>query len=225
MTGLSLPTVQQAEQDKRLTLQTLVKIASALGVDSSVVLGQQAPRRGVEQNDRAMMRALSQAVHDSAADLLPDAVTASALGSLAASAQSCWDLYWRGRYAEAGALTAPLVNEAAARLREQPDGEQASAWAILADAYRLAAYVSNLMGARDLAYAAIGHAQNAAGRAADDVPSALVMSARSWVYLRDARLPEALALAERAATDIEPRFSKASPWVFRAAAQNASWTA
>ncbi|GAB2994225.1 hypothetical protein GCM10023080_070790 [Streptomyces pseudoechinosporeus] len=64
MTGLSLPTVQQAEQDRRLTLPTLLKISDALGVDTSVILGQQAPRRAMQHEDRAMLRALSRAVHD-----------------------------------------------------------------------------------------------------------------------------------------------------------------
>lgn len=211
MTGLSLPTVQQAEQDKRLTLQTLMKVADALGVDTSVILGQQAPRRAMEQDDRAMMRALSRAVHDTAAGMLPDTVTAPSLETLSETTDRCWDLYWQGGYVEAGALAAPLIAEASARLHDQPADSQAVAWSTVADAYRLAGYVANLMGSRDLAYAAIGHAQNAAAQAADGMRSALVMSGRSWIYLRDARLTEALRLAEMAATDIEPRFSKATP--------------
>jgi tetratricopeptide (TPR) repeat protein len=80
-----------------------------------------------------------------------------------------------------------------------------------AHAYRIAGYVANLMGARDLAYAAIGHSQMAAERAADALRGALVRSGRAWVYLRDARLREALSLAERSAAEIEPRFSRATP--------------
>ncbi|WP_240137978.1 helix-turn-helix domain-containing protein [Streptomyces sp. MUM 178J] len=210
MTGLSLPTIQQAEQDKRLTLQTLLLIADALRVDTSVILGQQGPRRAMEHDDRTVMRALSQTVHDVAAGILPDTVTAPSLEKLLASNKRLWKLYWNGKYVEAGSLAAPLLTEAAARLHEQPAGEQAEAWGLLADGYRLASYVANLMGSRDLAYAAIGHAQHAAVKAADSLRTALVMSGRSWVYLRDARLPEALRLAEKAATDIEPRFSKAT---------------
>ncbi|MEW5352659.1 helix-turn-helix domain-containing protein [Streptomyces sp. 16-176A] len=210
MTGLALVTIQQAEQDKRLTLQTLLKIADALGVDTSVILGQQAPRRAMEQKDRAMMRALSRSVHDTAAGILPDDAEARPLEELAAITHRTWDLYWSGRYAEAGAIAAPFITSAAARLREQPVGEQAAAWGVLSDAYRLAGYVANLMGGRDLAYAAIGQAQIAAQRAADDMRQALVASGRAWVYLRDARLSEALALAEKSAVDIEPRFSRAT---------------
>ncbi|MQS35423.1 helix-turn-helix domain-containing protein [Streptomyces katsurahamanus] len=209
MTGLSLQTIQQAEQGKRLTLRTLIRIADALGVDTSVVLGQQAPRRSMQRDDRAMVRDLSRTVHDTAAGLL-DITDPPALEELREASKACWDTYWRGSYMEAGALARPLLEQAAARLHDQPADEQAEAWGLLADAYRLAAYVANLIGSRDLAYAAIGHAQHAAEQAADDVRRALVMSGRSWVYLRDTRLADALTLAERAATDIEPKFSTAT---------------
>jgi transcriptional regulator with XRE-family HTH domain len=211
MTGLSIVTIQKAEQDKALSLPTLLAIADALSVDTSVILGQQAPRRALAQGDRLMIRDLSRAVHDTAAGILPADVEAMALDELQETTDRCWDLYWRGQYIEAGSVVAPFLTAAAARLHDQPVGEQAPAWGVLSDAYRLAGYVANLMGARDLAYAAIGHAQNAAERGADDMRVALVGSGRSWVYLRDARLPEALALAEKSAADIEPRFSQATP--------------
>ncbi|MFF8990218.1 helix-turn-helix domain-containing protein [Streptomyces sp. NPDC014983] len=211
MTGLSIVTIQKAEQDKALSLPTLLAIADALGVDTSVVLGQQAPRRALAQGDRMVIRDLSRAVHDTAAGILPGDVEPVPLGDLELTTARCWDLYWKGQYIEAGAVIAPFLVAAATHLHERPDGEQASAWGVLSDAYRLAGYVANLMGARDLAYASIGHAHHAAERAADDMRVALVGSGRSWVYLRDARLPEALRLAEKSAADIEPRFSKATP--------------
>jgi transcriptional regulator with XRE-family HTH domain len=211
ITGLTIATIQSAEQNKRLSLPTLMKIADAFNVDTSVILGQQAPRRAMAQDDRRMVRTLSRAVHDTAAGIVPGEVEAASLDDLQQTTDRCWELYWRGQYVEAGSVVAPFLTSAAARLREQPAGEQAPAFGVLSDAYRLAAYVANLMGARDLAYAAIGHAQLAAERAADDMRVALVGSGRAWVYLRDARLPEALTLAEKSAADIEPRFSKATP--------------
>lgn len=211
MTNLSIVTIQKAEQDKALSLPTLLAIADALSVDTSVILGQQAPRRALEQGDRVMIRDLSRAVHDTAAGILPDSAEPATFEELQETTDRCWDLYWKGHYAQAGALAAPFLTAAAAQLHQQPAGEQSQAWGALSDAYRVAAYVANLMGARDLAYAAIGHAQNAAERGADDMRVALVGSGRSWVYLRDARLPEALALAEKSAADIEPRFSRATP--------------
>ncbi|MFF9432057.1 helix-turn-helix domain-containing protein, partial [Streptomyces sp. NPDC014746] len=210
MIGLSLVTIQAAEQDKRLTLQTLMKIAAALRVDTSVILGQQEPRRAMDVEDRATMRELSCAVHDTAVGSLPAGVTAPSAAELRQAATRCWDLYWEGAYVEAGAVTALLLAEARAHVHAQPAGAQSEAWGFVADAYRLAAYVANLMGSRDLAYAAIGHAQQAADRAADGMRAALVTSGRSWIYLRDARLDEALVLAEKSALDIEPRFSQAT---------------
>ncbi|HEY8985458.1 MAG TPA: helix-turn-helix transcriptional regulator [Streptomyces sp.] len=211
MTGLSMPTIQQAEQDKRLTLPTLLKIADALKVDTSVILGQQAPRRAMEHADRNVMITLSRAVHDTAAGILPDTVEAPSLQELAEVSTRCWEIYWAGNYVEAGAVATEFITAAGARLREQPVGEQAEAWGVLSDAYRVAGYVANLMSYRDLAYAAIGQAQAAAQAGADDLRQALVTSGRAWVYLRDARLAEALHLAEKAAVDIEPRFSTAAP--------------
>lgn len=208
-TGLSVATIQAAEQDKRLSLPTLLRVAGAFGVDTSVVLGQQSPRRELTQEDRTMMRELSHAVHDTAAGIVreTEAPTAAELGE---AVRHGWVRYWRGQYAEAGALAAPLLRSAAALLRERPTGERSEAWGLLADAYRMCANVANLLGTRDLAYAAIGHAQHAAEQAGDDLRQALVASGRSWVHLRDARLAEALELAERAAVEIEPRFSKAT---------------
>ncbi len=210
LTGLSVVTIQKAEQDKALSLTTLLKIAGALGVDTSVILGQQAPRRTMSQDDRAMVRALSRAVHDSWVGLLPATTEPVAANELRDAIDRCWAMYWDGDYVEAGAVIAPLLAAAAAHRHDQPHDRQAAALGLLSDAYRLAAYVANLMGARDLAYAAIGHAQEAASSGADDLRQALVTSGRAWVYLRDARLREALELAERSAVDIEPKFSRAS---------------
>lgn len=210
-TGLSLHTIQAAEQDRRLTLPTLMKISGALGADISVIQGQQAPRRKMAQSDRMMVRRLSSAVHDIAAGILSEGAEPATLEELRAVTVHIWDLYWDGKYTEAGAVCAPFLDSAAAYLHERPADEKADAWGVMADAYRISAYVANLVGVRDLAYAAIGHAQNAASRASDDLRTALVASGRSWVYLRDARLEDALRLAEKAALDIEPRFSRATP--------------
>ncbi|UQI49424.1 helix-turn-helix domain-containing protein [Streptomyces sp. HU2014] len=210
MTGLAVATIQAAEQDKRLSLNTLLKIADALGVDTAVILGQQAPRRMMYHSDRTMMRSLSQAVHDTAAGVLPETAEADGGASLQTVIDRCWDAYWKGEYSKAGSLAVPLLPQAAVHLRGQAAGEQGAAWGLLADGYRIAAYVANLMGARDLAYAAIGHAQAAAERSDDALQPALVASGRAWVYLRDARLDDSLRLAEKAAFDIEPRFSRAT---------------
>ncbi|MBT2479188.1 helix-turn-helix domain-containing protein [Streptomyces sp. ISL-94] len=211
MTGLSVATIQAAEQDRRRTFPTLMAISAALGADISVIEGQQPPRRAMDQDDRMMVRALSAAVHDTAAGLLPEAAEPATHDDLRRATALCWEMYWRGHYTEAGATVTPLLVAAAATLRDRPTGQQSIMWGALSDVYRIAAYVANLVGVRDLAYAAIGHARNAAEKGDDALRPALVDSGRAWVYMRDARLDDALRLAEKAATDIEPRFSRATP--------------
>lgn len=104
---LSLVSVQRAEQDRQLTLPTLLALSDALGADVSVILGQQAPRRGLGQDDRTMMRQLSHAVHDTAAGVISYQEEPPLLDELARAVERCWALYWDGRYAEAGAVAAP----------------------------------------------------------------------------------------------------------------------
>ncbi|MCX4674506.1 helix-turn-helix domain-containing protein [Streptomyces sp. NBC_01433] len=210
LTGLSIGAIQKAEQDQRMSLRTLLKIADALGTDISVIHGQQAPHRMQSRDDRTALQRLSRAVHDTSAGFLPNDIEPPTLVELGDFTRRVWKLYWKGHYSEAAGIAAPFLAEAAARLREQPDGERAEAWEVLSDAYRIGAYCANLMGARDLAYSAIGHARGAAERAASPMRLALVDSGRSWIYLRDARLDDALVLAEKAALDIEPRFSRAT---------------
>ncbi|MFJ8934011.1 helix-turn-helix transcriptional regulator [Streptomyces sp. NPDC102364] len=210
MTGLSVHTIRAAEQDRRLTLPTLMLISDALGADISVIEGQQELPRAMAQDDRRMIRALSGAIHDTAAGILPPAEAVQHV-ELQRAIKRCWTLYWEGQYTEAGTVATRVIETAAATVHQAGVGAQAEAYGLLSDAYRLGAYVANLVGARDLAYAAIGHAQNAAGQCGDGMRPALVMSGRAWVYLRDARLGDALRLAERSATDIEPRFSTATP--------------
>ncbi|WP_189971496.1 helix-turn-helix domain-containing protein [Streptomyces violascens] len=210
-TALSVVTIQKAEQDKALTLPTLLKIADALSVDASVILGQQAPRRAMDQASRAMLRTLGRTVHDTAARVLPDDIEPSPVAELQRAVRRAWDLYWGGEYIELGAVLVPLLKEAAAALHASPVGGEAEALAVLSDANQIAGCAANLLGARDLAYAAVGHARVAATRAGDPLRSARVDSAYSWVYLRDGRLSDSLSLAQRAADEVEPRYSDTAP--------------
>ncbi|WP_407559969.1 helix-turn-helix domain-containing protein [Streptomyces sp. 184] len=207
MTGLALITVQKAEQDICLTLPTLLKISAALSVDASVILGQQAPRRTMERGDRAMLRQVSQATHDTAAGLLPESAEPVSDGVLASSAELAWQHYWRGDYLTLGGVLVPLLTDAAVTCHVQPTS---AAWQALSDAYQITACMANLLGARDLAYAAVGHAKHAAEHAGDELRAARVESARSWVYLRDGRVTDSLELAQAASEGIEPSYRDAS---------------
>ncbi|MFJ6138773.1 helix-turn-helix transcriptional regulator [Kitasatospora sp. NPDC092286] len=208
--GLSLHTVQKAEQNGNVSLPTLLRLAEALHSDVAVILGQQAPRRGMSPDDRAMLRELSRTVHDTAAGVLHDPAEGAAPGpaDLAEAAARMWRVYWRGAYTDAGVLVAPFLRSVALFAQATPAGQEAAANALLSDAYRAAGLIANFLGARDLAYAAIGHAIRYAELAADPVRVSMLGSARARVLLRDARVEQALREAEAAAARTEPTFSE-----------------
>jgi transcriptional regulator with XRE-family HTH domain len=210
-TGLSVVTIQKAEQGKPVSLPTLLRLADALSVDVSVILGQQAPRRAMDKGDRSMLRDLGRAVHDTAAGVLPDDAEPVGLRDLQAAVRQAWAHYWSGEYVKLGITLVPLLRDAAVTLHDQSADRREAVLAALSDAYQIAGCAANLLGARDLAYAAVVHARTTAAAAGDPLRSARVDSAYSWVYMRDGRLRDSLAMAERAAVQVEPRYSDATP--------------
>ncbi|MDH6134270.1 transcriptional regulator with XRE-family HTH domain [Kitasatospora sp. MAA4] len=207
--GVSLATVRKAEKSRGggIGLPSLLKLSAALHADVSVVLGQQAPRRSALISDRAMLRELSRTVHDTAAGVGTD-VEPPIAADLQADLENAWSDYRAGDYTRAGALAAPAIAQAAALLKSVPDEQRCAAHGLLADAYRLASYTAQFHGARDLAYAAIGHAHHHVGKASDPLRSAMVDCGRSWIYMRDARLAKATSAAETAFAAIEPRYGE-----------------
>ncbi|MGW6413001.1 helix-turn-helix domain-containing protein [Streptomyces vinaceus] len=206
--GLSIATIRKAEQDRgQLSLPTLLRLARALGADISVIVGQQAPRRAMLADDRTTLRELSRTVHDTAAGIGTDRDPVDFAADLAAG----WDAYRAGRIGAAGQFAASCVRDAATAVADAPVGRRMAARGVLADAYRLGAYVANQLGARDLAYAAIGHAADQARAGGDPVREASVASGRSWVYLRDARLDDAEQTAAVSYTSIEPTYGDRDP--------------
>ncbi|MBT2480797.1 helix-turn-helix domain-containing protein [Streptomyces sp. ISL-94] len=206
--GLSIATIRKAEQDRgQLSLPTLLRLAHALGADISVIVGQQAPRRAMLADDRTTLRELSRTVHDTAAGIGTDREPVDFAADLVAG----WDAYRAGRIGVAGQFATSCVKDAAAALADAGHDRRMTARGVLADAYRLASYVANQLGARDLAYAAIGHAADQARQGGDPVREASVASGRSWIYLRDARLDEAERTAAVSYTSIEPTYGDRDP--------------
>ncbi|WP_043463618.1 helix-turn-helix domain-containing protein [Kitasatospora sp. MBT66] len=208
--GVSVGTVRKLEQGGNLSLPYLMKIASALGTDVSTMLGQQSPRRGMERDERAAIRAMSQAVHGSA---LGD-VTLNEPGPLAdlqAAVRHADALLWVSDYPKLGAVLSQLLPEARA-LYDSATGEERSAAAgVLADAYQTAAYASNLLGQRDLSRSALNYGRVAALSVGDDLRAAHLTSTVAWVSLRDGQTEFGVQVAERAAGSIEPRMSETDP--------------
>ncbi|CAL9469580.1 hypothetical protein SUDANB145_02798 [Streptomyces sp. enrichment culture] len=209
--GLSLALVQKAEQDRgELSVGSLLKLAHALNTDVSVILGQQAPRRGMNRGTRAAVRRLSDAVHDSALGVWEGIEEPSTLSELSSAHDRVCATYWRGDYEEFGELVAKVLLEGSVRYGQSTGYERERLGSVLASTYQFASSAAILLGQRDLALSALTSARHLAENSGDEVLTALLESTLSWIYLRSARLPKAVAVAERAALRIEPSFSSAS---------------
>jgi transcriptional regulator with XRE-family HTH domain len=209
--GLSLAVVQKGEQDRgELSVGTLLRIAHALNTDVSVLLGQQGPRRGMNQTDRASLRQLSDAVHESALGEWEGIEDPSSVEVLAAARDRAWEAYWASNTAKVSSYAKQVLMEGQVRYVSSTGAEREQLGAILASTYRVAASCATGFGQRDLALSALTSAKYLAREVDDPVLTALLESTLSWVYLRGAKLPRAVAVAERAALAIEPSFSNGS---------------
>ncbi len=208
--GISVALVQKVEQDRGGSVGSLIKIADALGTDVGVLLGQQAPRRAMSLAERTAARELSLAVHDSVLAPLPD-MEAPPLADLKASLALAWDQFWRGDYTGACTVTPRLIAESRAFAEARDGRQREQGLAVLADAHHVAACVANLLGKRDLAYAALAHADRAAQQSGDALLAAVLQSSLAWVYLRDGRIERAVKVSEETASGIGLSFSDASP--------------
>lgn len=208
--GVSVALVQKIEQGGSVKVASLIKVADALGTDVGVLLGQQAPRRAMSRAERTALRAVSLAVHDASLGTGAD-VEPGNLAEMDKARAKAWAAYWVGDYPKMCALTAPLLGEARAFVEANAGGLRERGLVVLADAYQLAASVANMLGKRDLAYAATSHALKAAEESGDELMSAGLGAMLAWVYLRDGRVDKAVKIAENAAAGIEPRFGDASP--------------
>ncbi|MFF9900585.1 helix-turn-helix domain-containing protein [Streptomyces longispororuber] len=210
-TGLSLALVQKAEQDRgELSVGSLLKLAHALNTDVAVILGQQAPRRGMSQDTRAALRRLSDAVHDSALGEWDGIDDPSSVEELGRARDRAWEAYWASDTVRVSSYAAQVLLEGRARYAGATGGERERLGSILASTYRVAASCSNGFGHRDLALSALTSAKLLAKDVDDPVMTALLESTLSWIHLRGAKLPRAVAVAERAALAIEPSFSSGS---------------
>ncbi|WP_242884028.1 helix-turn-helix domain-containing protein [Actinomadura litoris] len=208
--GVSLALVQKAERGRDISVASLIKIAEALGSDVGVLLGQQAPRRAMSNSERTGLRAVAIAVHDAAVGE-PSTHEPPTLADLERARAEVWNTYWAGDYPSLCGIAAPLIGEARAFV-DMADGRQRErGLAVLADALQVAACVANMLGKRDLAYAATAHAMRAAEDSGDELLQGVLASMLAWVYLRDGRVDRAVKVSEDMAASLEPRFGDASP--------------
>ncbi|MFE2043256.1 helix-turn-helix domain-containing protein [Streptomyces sp. NPDC059477] len=209
--GLSLALVQKAEQDRgELSVGSLLKLAHALNTDVSVILGQQAPRRGMGQSDRAALRLLSDSVHESALGEWEGIDDPSTVEELGKARDLAWSAYWASDTSKVSSYASKVLMEGQVRYASATGAERVELGSILASTYRVAASCSTGFGQRDLALSALTSAKYLAKEVDDPVLTALLESTLSWIYLRGAKMPRAVSVAERAALAIEPSFSNTS---------------
>lgn len=209
--GVSLSLVQKVEQTSKASIGSLLKLANALNVDISVVLGQQGPRRAMTMTDRVALRQIQTAVHNSALRILPGDLEPGDPAALRTALDEAGAHYWEGRHAATAHILPGLMMEATALADSTSGRERHDALRILVYAYRIAARVGNSLGSRNLSYAAMAQAKAAAERVGDELLFAAQNVTLAWVLIRDNRLPDAVDLSLRAAADIEPSFSKHDP--------------
>lgn len=208
--GVSVGVVRKLERGGTASLPSLLSLASALGTDIAVLLGQQAPRRSMDRDERAALRTLSAATHDAAIGIPTDSEpgTVAELRTVVERADAA---YWAGQYTELGALLGALLPEARARYDSAGAGEREAAAGVLADVFQTAGMAANMWGSRDLAYAALTYGRQIAVQAGDDLRDAHLAATTAWVNLRDGRTKQGFALATAQADRIEPKMSEHDP--------------
>ncbi|WP_329356706.1 helix-turn-helix transcriptional regulator [Streptomyces anulatus] len=207
---VSVGVVRKLERGGTASLPSLLAIASALGTDIAVLLGQQAPRRSMDRDERAALRTLSAATHDAAIGI-PTDTEPGTVDELRAVIQHADAAYWAGRYTELGTLLAALLPEARARYDAARTDEREAAAGVLADVFQTAGMAANVWGSRDLAYAALTYGRQIAVQAGDDLREAHLAATTAWVNLRDGRTAQGFALAAAQADRIEPKMSEHAP--------------
>ncbi|QIB42808.1 helix-turn-helix domain-containing protein [Streptomyces aureoverticillatus] len=208
--AVSVGVIRKLERGGTASLPSLLSIASALGTDIAVLLGQQAPRRSMDRDERAALRTLSAATHDAAIGISANTEPGT-IEELRAVVQRADSAYWQGRYTELGALLGALLPEARARYDVADTGGKEAAAGVLADVFQTAGMAANVWGSRDLAYAALTYGRQIAVQAGDDLREAHLAATTAWVNLRDGRTAQGYALAVAQAERIEPKMSEHDP--------------
>ncbi|WP_322975630.1 helix-turn-helix transcriptional regulator [Streptomyces sp. NBC_00162] len=208
--GVSVGVIRKLERGGTASIASLLSVANAVGTDIAVLLGQQAPRRSMDRDERAALRAVSATTHDAAIGIPAD-TSPGTVDELRTVVRRADAAYWSGQYTELGVLLTRLLPEARARYDHADHGEKEQAAGLLADTFQTAGMMANVLGSRDLAYAALTYGRQIAVQAGDDLRDAHLSATTAWVNLRDGRTAQGFALAAAQADRIEPKMSEHDP--------------
>lgn len=212
--GVGLPTIRGLERNARTTalMGTLTKLACALDVRPSVLLGQ---RQTLHQDDAPpedRIRALRRAVHPLGAlpGLEPAEQEADTLSvtDLHAEVEAAWRRYWHGSLSEMVAAVPSLLTAARQAVVDLRGDERRAARAALARGYQAAAWGAVHLGQDDLARTAVERSLHASQGAEDPVLVAGTWNALAWVLMRQQENEMVGTVATRAAEQLNPRLSR-----------------
>ncbi|HEX4700926.1 MAG TPA: helix-turn-helix transcriptional regulator [Pseudonocardiaceae bacterium] len=209
--GVAVDTVARIERGERQTTRTstLNKLAQALGVEPTTLLGILPPPHEPAGTDIAdLRRALTASTDIPGLTDFTDLRETIPLPELRGSLSYAWQAYIAGRHSEL-LHTLPVLLADARRLVHQAKGARLNtAYAVLSGAYRMGAGTAGRFGLNDLAFIAADRAIQTA-RLSDDPEIGVAVSTRYlvWVLVRQGRTGEAEQVAVRMAERVEPRMA------------------
>jgi transcriptional regulator with XRE-family HTH domain len=214
--GVSVDVVRKLEQNRRRTarLSTLNALASALDVETSVLIGQQTTFEGAAGRDPLpSLLALRRAVTP-VSELLADETTVAdeespSVHDLRNSLKSTELIRRDGKLSEIAAVLPQLISDARSATREHSGADRAASFAVLAEAYQVAATTLAALGKEDAAFTAMERARVAAQQSDDPRLEIVGMSTLSWIFSKQGRIADAQRVARATAEKFEPSWTKA----------------
>ena len=210
---VSVDTVRKLEQNRRLTarMSTLNQLASALDVDVSVLVGTPTTFETRADGDAPSVLALRQAVSP-VSDLLgedDDPEEPPSVGALREALRSTEQTRREGRMGAIGATLPQLIRDARAAVRHHTGADQQVAYAVLAEAYQVAATTLTALRKEDAAFTAMERSTLAARHSNDPHLEAIGASTLAWIFTKQGRLEDARRVALAHANANEPGFRSA----------------
>lgn len=215
--GLSVPVIKKIEQGGSARMETYRAIAKVLGVQTVWFVASGPPRPVPETGDDTVLTEMRAAILPpiglSGMPLLGSAdFDDVALPRLRDAATAAGRAYHADRYDDLAHLLPALVRSAHYHVAYLNDGPDRT------EAYRLRSAILGLAGryliqirAHDLALITLQDAARDAVTAGDAALAASAVSSQAWAMLRQGRFDEVEHLCARAADEIEPRMSQATP--------------
>ncbi|MFI1182820.1 helix-turn-helix domain-containing protein [Streptomyces sp. NPDC020799] len=211
---LSVDTVRKLEQNQRFTarMSTLNCLARALDIETSALLGPPAVLAPSPGQDPPSILALRQAVTPLSG--FPGLGTEEdgdppTVAQLRDSIRSTETVRRRGELTKITAVLPTLLADARAAVRDCTGADRAASYAVLAEAYQVAATTLTAFGKEDAAYTALERSMEAAALSDDPRLEIIGVSTLSWIFTKQGRIADAEHVAVRLAERIEPGFRSA----------------